>query len=628
METKPAPWGSLHLWTKSKIPKCRIDLVDTILVRGPSPVWLFTDKHGEIRKKNASHCTGKVLRKRLLSIAKEVGCDKCFVLRYSASNIVKLGGIDALDNLLKNDQKWPQETGLCAIQSFVPSALGPSGCLHLRTRGQLVDSRGRFMTNHWSLSLVPPEKSQEPGLVTGDVGPNALTPLTSVHLRDRLDRRTQGVLRYLEEVASLEKRVPVRVMSLEVDFILDEYDTLWVSWVGDAVITSGQAAMDVRLLGGPFTDPKLSGRDVQFPLFVRRHMDAKHRASELAASQTFLEGPKEQPRRGPIPTSTPQVPGKETGLAHQLAAASALVTARGEKGRREARGDDDLDKPSPPLVQSPAFRDTESWGVHVASRRSARACPGSLAHSLGDFAAFSITAPPALAQAGGGSIDESGRSVWAKAETESAPSGPPVALPCVTLESILRAKADLGQRYGTCVDSDRTAGPGPEAATQPASRLARVGWDRATAPTEAWERRTELWAGHVKEAWHGHAKGALDLYKSIPVDPREVAVYQLLGRARGLEHRSSNRASRAPPAAPPGRTLTRTYEVTRAAETEEIRESPKKPDQKAADGKSNFQKPRRRFKKDRPQEPPLKGAVVTVKGETVSSFLKFYANAS
>ena len=96
------------------------------------------------------------------------------------------------------------------------------------------------MTNHWSLSLVPPEKSREPGLVTGDVGPNALTPLTSVHLRDRLDRRTQGVLRYLEEVASLEKRVPVRVMSLEIDFVLDEYDTLWVSWVGDAVITSGQ----------------------------------------------------------------------------------------------------------------------------------------------------------------------------------------------------------------------------------------------------------------------------------------------------------------------------------------------------------------------------------------------------
>lgn len=58
-----------------------------------------------------------------------------------------------------------------------------------------------------------------------------------------------------------------------------------------------------------------------------------------------------------------------------------------------------------------------------------------------------------------------------------------------------------------------------------------LGLSRATAPTESWGNR-QAWAGNVSFAWHKHAKGAGDLYRTVGVTAQEAAVYELFSRAR------------------------------------------------------------------------------------------------
>ena len=92
MEERPAPWALKGLWSQNEPVKCRVKLADTILLRGPEPIWLFSGrKHGEIRKRKASNCNGKEVQRRFKQIAQAHDDDMCVVFRYASSSIVKVG---------------------------------------------------------------------------------------------------------------------------------------------------------------------------------------------------------------------------------------------------------------------------------------------------------------------------------------------------------------------------------------------------------------------------------------------------------------------------------------------------------------------------------------------------------
>jgi len=84
VETKPMPWAVNSLYSAKEGNKCTAAIVDTILVKGQDPKWLFTSKNGEVSKKRT--CTGEAVRERFLKLLERT--THCGGARCCASRIL------------------------------------------------------------------------------------------------------------------------------------------------------------------------------------------------------------------------------------------------------------------------------------------------------------------------------------------------------------------------------------------------------------------------------------------------------------------------------------------------------------------------------------------------------------
>jgi len=166
VEVRSSAWALRSLWSAKEPVKCTVPLVDTVLMAGGDPLWLFTSKAGEVRKKKL--ITAEAIAKQFLSSVRQRG--GAFPGRNLARRVAVLrfgeGAVTVLDDASFADlmaQGWPvRGTGLEAVQAFVASG-GSGGCQTHRHRYRLRDDKGRVLTSALTFSLVPPHLTSSPG---------------------------------------------------------------------------------------------------------------------------------------------------------------------------------------------------------------------------------------------------------------------------------------------------------------------------------------------------------------------------------------------------------------------------------------------------------------------------------
>ena len=250
VEVKQAPWSikALWVWKKGDV-KCTVPLVDTVLTKGPSPLWLFTTRDGEVRKKR--ECSGPAVRKRFLQMLRSNppgrnSAGRCCILRLGDREVTLLDA-PALAALTHEHEDFPPRSegpGLEAVQFFVPSG-GSSGTLVFRGTYRLLDEKGRHAFAATSFSLLPPELASAPGAVRGGApAPDLEAKVLSPQLLGRLEAATLRVVR------SIESTQRCKVLKLgQMDWVQDGHGKLWLSWVGAATVASGPVLADLGLAG-------------------------------------------------------------------------------------------------------------------------------------------------------------------------------------------------------------------------------------------------------------------------------------------------------------------------------------------------------------------------------------------
>ena len=103
-----------------------------------------------------------------------------------------------------------------------------------------MNDKGRTATTTHSFVTIPPEQA-----ANGNVSvPEAvLSRSKAARLNQTLDAATRTVVRYLEASHRC------RILAVQVDYLVDSESQLWLSWIGDATVAVGDAALDLSLAG-------------------------------------------------------------------------------------------------------------------------------------------------------------------------------------------------------------------------------------------------------------------------------------------------------------------------------------------------------------------------------------------
>lgn len=120
------------------------------------------------------------------------------------------------------------------------SPLPHPGLQVYRNTFRVVNDKGRTATTTHSFVTIPPEQA-----ANGNVSvPEAvLSRSKAARLNQTLDAATRTVVRYLEASHRC------RILAVQVDYLVDSESQLWLSWIGDATVAVGEAALDLSLAG-------------------------------------------------------------------------------------------------------------------------------------------------------------------------------------------------------------------------------------------------------------------------------------------------------------------------------------------------------------------------------------------
>ena len=149
-EEKASPWAVKGLFTGAAT-KCNAAILDTILLEG-DPTWLFTSKNGAISKKRG--VSGAAVRERFLRLSsafeEAINPQRRTALLRFADGSLKIVDEDAFVAMMAS---WPpRETGVQALQAYVPSA-GAAGTVY-RNSYRVVSDKGRTATQTHSFTTI------------------------------------------------------------------------------------------------------------------------------------------------------------------------------------------------------------------------------------------------------------------------------------------------------------------------------------------------------------------------------------------------------------------------------------------------------------------------------------------
>ena len=236
-ETHKSPWGMSSLWDSRAASKCTVAILDTVFLTSEGPSWLFTNRNGEVSKKRS--VTGDAISSCFVRLAEHEADanpqNRMAFLRYSDGSS-KIVDKETLNSML---QRWPpSEPNLAAIQNYVPSA-GSAGTVY-RNSMRVVNDKGRVTTMTQSYTTVPREQVDSANVQCPEA---VLARSKATSLNQLLDSATRTVVRFLEGVHKC------RVLNMSVDYIVDSKNQLWLAWVGDATVATGEAVLDLTAAG-------------------------------------------------------------------------------------------------------------------------------------------------------------------------------------------------------------------------------------------------------------------------------------------------------------------------------------------------------------------------------------------
>jgi CheY-like chemotaxis protein len=585
VETKPMPWAVNSLYSAKEGNKCTAAIVDTILVKGQDPKWLFTSKNGEVSKKRT--CTGEAVRERFLKLLEATPPEdnplrRCAVLRFPDS--IKILSEEDFEKAIQNFP--PRDSGLEALQVYMPSA-GSAGTVY-RNHYKVVSDKGRVQTATSSFASVPATLAHASSL-TSDASQAVHAPSRAAKLNSTLDGATRTIVRYLE---SSHK---VRVLDLEVDYMVDSDSQLWLLWCGDASVATGEAVLDLTLAG--LTADRLVGRDSWLGEDVRKQSEAKERAESATAAASGK--PKQSSpvkgaggaggKRSRLPGAVP-----DDVAAQQVAAAAEVAEALDGSERLELvrRGNRErLDDEDRRAFGGKAYDDElEGGGAGGASGSKGQSGKGKSADphdrtfpnpfkSVGDFRRVGLRDPILLAldeggelrsdslpgsATGGGRRDGGARGGGGGRprgggggdDDEEGPADPPPVdillgpdsgAARMSYQSVARARAEARRlqeeeqllQEQDAADGGSGEGKGAAPGVSGGAKGGRRGPLKGIhAPTAASESRRK-WAAQRGEV----PGGAANFYKEVSVTPKDMQVYTLLDRARRLREKQERLAA-------------------------------------------------------------------------------------
>ena len=319
-EDKPAPWAVAGLFVPKLPSKCNAAIVDTVLLEG-EPRWYFTSRNGEVTKKRT--LTGEAVKERFLRLS--TAFEESNPLRRTALLRFADGGMKIVDEeaFVAMMQNWPpREPGVQALQAYVPSA-GQAGTLY-RNSYKVISDKGRTATQTHSFTTIDAADAHSGNV---QVGRNVvLSRSKAQRLNQTLDAASRSVVRFLESAHH------VRILSAQVDYVVDAESQLWLSWIGDVTTVQGDAALDLSLAG--LDHDKGQGRDSWLPRDARKTMEAEE-AAKTAAAKTRSGSPKRGGAGSARTKRSAAAGGPLPGqiATKQVASAAEVAEAMGEDER-------------------------------------------------------------------------------------------------------------------------------------------------------------------------------------------------------------------------------------------------------------------------------------------------------
>ena len=227
------------LYSKSAPEKCRIGLADAMLYENGIPVrWYVTGKTGEILKKKKVDMPA--VSDRWLRIAEQNESQTVAIIRQPG--VLKFLNAETWKTFAVTKEP---ETSIISVHCFVK---GHTNSV-FRNKFQLQDRLGRFTTSTHSFTFGREKKigektpvPQEPILVVRESS-CVFTESRAASIKNIMDLATNTVVRYLEMMLG------IRVLSITIDYIVDNKSQLWMLWTSDAQFVRATSLADVVIPG-------------------------------------------------------------------------------------------------------------------------------------------------------------------------------------------------------------------------------------------------------------------------------------------------------------------------------------------------------------------------------------------
>ena len=202
--------------------------------------WYITGKTGEVVKKRT--VDRNAISQRWNRISQQSNSPIIAVLRQQGG-LYKFLNIEAWEVFL--DDFMTPDSSIISLHCFVKG----NQTSFFRNRFELKDMLSRFVTSTHSFTYVL-DYSQEVNVIRDS--DCQLVEIKAASLRNIMDLATHTVIRYLELILS------IKVLSLNIDYIIDSKSQLWMLWSGPASFVRNSNLTEVRIPGLPSGD--VSGR--------------------------------------------------------------------------------------------------------------------------------------------------------------------------------------------------------------------------------------------------------------------------------------------------------------------------------------------------------------------------------
>jgi hypothetical protein len=225
--------------------------------------WYFTGKTGEVLKKRNADV--QLISQRWKRIAAQSNSETIAIMRQQGG-FLKFLGEEAWESFVQT--KGVVDNSILSVHCFVKG----NNKTIFRNSFELKDKLGRFSTSTHSYTYHSDNKGPEAITILNEKD-CVFTESKASSLKNIMDLATHTIIRYLEVM------LKVKVLSLTVDYVIDNKSQLWMLWTSDAAIVRVASYGDIQIPG--FSTGDKAGRmSWAGPKYLEGEQDMEHRKQE------------------------------------------------------------------------------------------------------------------------------------------------------------------------------------------------------------------------------------------------------------------------------------------------------------------------------------------------------------